>query len=315
MSTVEIVPQETLDEFFRMTKYDVEAFVTKFVNFMDNNYGDVYNYFAGQTNEAPTIAFDELTTLSAESKKVVEIFKVNAGSWNTYDIWVLLELVEDIKSELLKISNLDRWLRSPNTNDLLGNRMEIDYVAGQGQTLESIQKDQGSSSDSQNDWVELAIRNRLKEEDYTPEGGYLLKINFQGRDSVFLHSVVDNLNSIEKTYGLDIDKTITFINNDLKVLAPRDSISQAADILLGLKRGDNPFHENDGVDPKVLLGNSLAGISYPTVFRQLANTFAKDDSFASIAIIDISKQSDGVYFEVEIETTGGDLLTKGILVP
>jgi len=314
MTTVEIVPQDTIDAFYRLTKYDVEVFITDFVNFMDEFYADIYNYFAGLSEEGNAEAFDELDRLSKESGKVIEIFKVNAGNFNTYDSWTLLELIEDIKSELLKVSVLDRWLRSPNTNDLFGNKMELDYVSGQGETLEFIQKNVGSSSTSQNDWVDLALRNKLREEDYTPDGGYLLKITFKGRDSVFLHSVVDNINSTEKAYGLDLDRVITFENEDLKILTPRKTIEQAADILLGLKRGDNPFHENDGVDPKVLVGNSLAGISYPTVLRQLSNTFSKDDTFAALSVIDITKEQDGVYFEFEIETTAGDLLTKGILV-
>jgi hypothetical protein len=314
MALNELVSEETLDAFERITKYDIRKYFESFVEFAQEGALYIYDYYSGELTIYPSNSFDDLNRLKLRSSQLIEMFVLNSSSFDTYEYWTLMELVEDSKSKLDTISNYSRWLRSPIKEGLYGKGVEVDYVVTEGQTLENVSDDIQGSEDAQNEWVDLALRNQLIEEDYTPDGGTILKIKSNNGQSLFLNSVVDNIDTVDKTFGLDIDRVITYEDNDLKVLTYRDTIHQAADILAGLKQGDNPFHPLDGRDEKGLLGVNYASISYPIISRQLITTFAKDDTFSTINISDIRREQDGVYFEYTIETKGGEVLRKGILI-
>ena len=55
-----------------------------------------------------------------------------------------------------------------------------------------------------------------------------------------------------------------------------------------------------------MVGTSFAGFSYPIIFRQMANSFATDDTFKSFAIKDIKRQQDGIFVEFTVETRAGE---------
>lgn len=313
---MEEIPIDILDEFKSFTQYDVEQFLVDYVNFADNHYNNIYTYYSGESDVRDSLSFDELKRLIGEQMKITDIFTSNSKSLTNYGYWILLEKIEDIGLQLGTTSNLSRWLRSSKiSGDLYNTSLEREYTAIQGQSLEQIEQDVSSSTNSQGDWVDTALRNELAEEDYNvTEGGYLLKISFKNRSSIFLGSVVDNIDSIEKTYGLDINRVLLFENDDLKVLSPKETILQAAEILSDLHRGDNPFHLNDGIDERIIIGSTIMGIAYPIVFRQLADTFGKDDTFASISIIDVTNDSDSVLIEFEVETRAGELLAQQVAI-
>lgn len=311
---LEIVSQTSIDNFKRITKYDVKTLLGDFINFTQSGALSIFHYYSGDVDIYPTSSFNELIRIQKEMLGVTEKFRINANSFTSYDYWVLLEFVEDSISRLDTIANYSVWTRSPILNGLVGKSAEIDYVLNAGQTLEGVSSNVQGDIDSQNQWVNLALRNNLTEEGYAEEGGVVLKLSFSGSNSLFLHSVVDNIDTTEKTFGLDIDRYLTIVDEDLKTLTYKETIEQAAEILGGLQKGDNPFHPNDGIDVKTLIGNSISAITFPIIFRQLVTTFSKDDSFASISITDVSRSSDGVYIDYEVVTKAGDVLRKGVLI-
>jgi hypothetical protein len=312
---LERVSQQAIDKFKRIAKYDVKKLLIDFTNFAQSGALDLYSYYNGDSGAYPTVAYNELIRLQREMVGATEKFRINANSFILYDFWVLLEMVEDAISRLDTIANYSVWTRSPILNGLVGKSSEIDHVIKSGQTLEEISADVQGDVDPQNQWVDIAIRNSLNEEAYDTNGGVILKVNFGNNvNSLSLNAVVDNINTAEKTYGLDIDRTLTYTDNDLKTLSYNGTIQQAADILGGLKKDDNPFHPNDGLDVKTVLGNSLAAISFPIIFRQLVQTFSKDDTFASISILDITRSKDGVWLEYEVVTKAGEVLEQGVLI-
>lgn len=307
---METLSDEILDFFFSLTGVDVREFFQDFINFIDNNYTDIANYYSGITTEPNAIAFAELDDINRRHGNIIDLFDVNANRFQNYDGWILLERVEEVGTLLETINNLRRWLRSNATNSGFSTRPQIPYVAKQSESLEDIQQNVVSSNEPQDDWVELALSNDLREEDYTNEGGYILKVDFQNNELLILNSVVDSIDTVEKAYGLDIDRKLTFDDSDLKVLSPRQTIEQAANILVGLQRGDNPAFPNDGVDVNKLIGSSLIGISYPTIFRQLSNSFSKDDTFKSFSVINIRQNQDALFVDFSIETRAGDVLNR-----
>lgn len=307
---METISDEILDFFFELTNVDIRVFFQDFVDFNDNNYTDIVNYYSGRTMQPNANSFSVLDSVTQRYEDIVNLFDINASRFQTYDGWILLERVEEIGTLLETINNLKRWLRSNATSNGFSNRPQIPYVAKQSQSLEDIHESVLSSDEPQDDWVETALNNDLAEEDYTNSGGYLIKVDFQNNELIVLNSVVDSIDSIEASYGLDIDRRLTFEDSDLKVLSPRQTIEQAANILADLQRGDNPAFPNDGVDIRKLLGASLVGISYPTIFRQLANVFAKDDTFRSFSVTNIRQQQDATFVDFSIETRAGDVLNR-----
>lgn len=312
---IEKVSTAAIDYFKKIAKYDVKAIMERFVNFAQSGALQIYNYYNGDSTIYPTNAFDELTFLQKELIKITEIFRVNGNLFSGYDYWIMLELVEDAIGRLDTIANYSAWLRSPILDGKYGRGVEIDYILRGGQTLEQVSDELQGTSEPQDEWVDLAMRNSLNEEGYdVGNGGAILKVKFNNQNTLFLNAVVDNINTADKTFGLDINRNFILTDNDLETLTYKDTIEQAAEILTGLKKGDNPFHPNDGIDEKAVIGNSISAISFPIIFRQLVNTFSKDDTFSSIAIIDVSRNSDGVFIEFNIETTAGEVIRQGVLV-
>jgi hypothetical protein len=308
----EVITDDVLDFFEKITLIDIRAFFEEFVNFMDNDYDNIVALFSGNTTVLVSDSFENLRKLTEAQKDIIDVFDANASSFG-YDGWILLELVEQIGQELSTTNNLDKWMRSSKTFSKFSPG-EINYMQRQGQTLEQIESQISASTNSEEDWVALSLRNELREEDYTLKGGTVVKINLKNNNSIFLNSVVDNIDSVEKTFGIDIDRNIKIVNDDLVVLSPKETIEQAADIAGGLNRGDNPQFPNDGINVKGFVGNSGAALAYPAVFRQLSSNFAKDDTFKSIEIIKVDKKSDARFIEYNINTIAGDPITRQLLI-
>lgn len=306
---MESVDKNTLDEFERLTSYNIFRYIAGYVEFIDNHYANIINYYSSASNVNPTIALNALKWLTQEHKKIIDVVTLNAGSLSNYKFWVLLEYIEDIGHTLESANNASKWMRAASTNG--GYKQEVidEYVASQGQTLAEIERRILASDNWRDEWVNTGIDNALEEEDYTPEGGYLIKIVYKNNNSLFLSGVVDNIDEPKKTYGKDIDKRITIADNDILVLDYKDTIFQSAKILTDLKREDDPAYPERGVNVKAILG-PLAAISYPTIFRDLAANFATDDSFKAFMVKDIRGEQDAIFLDFEVHTKAGDILSE-----
>lgn len=305
---IEELTSEVLTNFEDITSYDIALFLRTHVDFLETDYNDIVSYYEGNSMIVPTLAFNKLKWLRSEYKKIIDIFSLNASLLLTYDYWVLLEYIEEIGTSLETASNASKWLRSVPTKNGYKQVNIVEHIAAEGASIESLERYVLGSSDPEESWVETAMDNDLREEDYTTKGGYLLKVNFKNGTAFFINSVVDNIDSAEKTYGLDVKRKIEIQDNDIVSLGYRETIIQAAEIYAGLKVGDNPAIPDDGVDPRVVVGSTIAGASYPIVFRQLASVFAKDDSFKEFQIQDVVRDKDAVIVKFQVKTRAGEVV-------
>jgi hypothetical protein len=310
----ENINADVLADFEQLTSYDIVPFLQEYVSFTEEHYSNIVNYYEGSSLVVPADSFNKLKWLTGEQKQIVEIFQANASSLDTYDYWILLEYIEDIGSVLATAGNASKWLRSVPTSNGYKQVISLTHIAKQGQTIESIERTVLASSAPEDSWVETALENDLAEEDYTPEGGYLLKVNFKNNSALFIQSVVDNIDSAEKTYGLDVKRKLEIVNNDLVTLDYWDTIMQTVENYSKMLRGDNPSLPDDGIDKKSIVGKTLAAVSYPIVFRQLASLFAKDDSFKEFQIQDVKREKDAVYIYFQVKTRAGDAIPQVIAV-
>lgn len=298
----------TFSTFFNITGYDVYTFFSNYISFLEGDSKKIVDYYAGNLKVADSYAFKKLDDLLKEAKTIEEIIYLNKEAFTSVADWNVLDQIEDIIKNLDIISRSYKFLRSPVINFAYSDGIQSDYGLKQNETLERVSRVVLNDTEFDNNWADIAVKNNLREEDYTSKGGVLLKVIFNKTyDYNVLFSVVDRIEG-EKMYGLDFDKTITFVNEDLKVLSYKDTITQACNILCFLKVGDVPEFPSDGVSSNVVVGSNLKSIAFPILFRQYYNLFAKDDTFSSFSITNVGFDQDALFIEAEIRTTYGDLL-------
>lgn len=303
----------TIDRFSHISGVQVDTLLSDFVNFNENDKQAIIDYYSGTTSTPDAQAFTNLSDLQYRLNSLIGILMLNKRSFPYHEDWELLMELEDIKTKLQTISNSSKFLRSAIEKNNFNPNPLVEITLKQNHTLEQLAKEL-NSSDPQNEWTKIFLNNQLIEEDYTPNGGVLLKVTFQGADSLYLTSVVDNINTAEKTYGLDILRRLTFENNDLKVLTYQETLLQSLTILSQLRRGDNPEYPDDGIDPSLVVGSTLGAVSFPSLFRQLYNTFATDDSLKNFILRDVSIQGDSVRLDYEITTRVGEIQQGSLII-
>lgn len=294
----------TLEDFERLTSYDITTFFDAYLDFTDNHYSNISNFFTGVTDVLPTLSVSKLNWLIKEKKKVIDVTILNAPSLENYRFWVLMEYVDSIGHALESANKISKWARASSTRAGYKAQVVTDYMLSQGQTLQDMERKVLATGDPDS-WVNTALQNNLAEDDYTLAGGQLIKVIYQNNTALFLEGVVDNIDLPEKTYGLDIDQNIAIdpLTEDLKILGYTDTLLQSIKILTDLNVEDDPSFSDRGLKLKnTVLGGNVAGISYPAIFRDLAANFATDDSFRSVAITDIRRQQDAVYLDFTVQT-------------
>ncbi len=287
-----MITKEMIDDFSESIEYDVRAFLTKFSLFVSNNLPSITLYFKGKTRVADANSFAALKTLNKEIVKLFEQINSNKSSLTNYKNWVIIETLEEVKAKIETINNLSRWLRSSIT-EVSYSEPTVEITLKQSQTLEMLVQSLGSN-DALNSWKDIAIDNSLREEDYTNDGGNLLKVKLQTADILFLNTVIDNIQG-ENVYGKDLKRKLTFENNDLVVLSPFESFVQTCEILSQLKKKDNPDAPNDGLNEKFIIGSNIALLGFPTIIRQMTAVFAQDDIITSFSVTSIKREEDAVY--------------------
>ncbi len=195
---------------------------------------------------------------------------------------------------------------------MVSSSVEVEYSTRQNQTLEQMVDELGSD-DAQQDWIEIALKNNLNEEQYTTDGGVLLKINLQGARTMRILSVVDIMVG-DRIYGKDISSKITFDSNenDLKVLNYKETLSQTVKILSSLKQNDNPEFPQNGIQKALVVGINQNSVSFPVLLRQLYDTFGNDDTLKTFMITNIERKEDGLFIEFNIESVTGELITENL---
>jgi hypothetical protein len=308
--------REVAENFGLITNYDLISFLNDFATFIEQDSPIIINFYSGNSEDLPQTSITELERLLKESNNIEELFQLNKDSFQTADFVDLIDLTGDIKLKLLTIQNSAKWTRSSIIDNRYNSNVEVDTTLNQNQTLEQLAGTLGYL-DQDNDWSEIAIRNNLKEENYTSQGGIKLKASLQNNLKINAQSIVDTISG-QSIYGKDIQKKFEFVDNDLKVLSYKDTIEQAFAIAVNLRRGDSPEFPTQGLQSSLIIGNNLNSILYPSIFRALYQNISQDDTFKSISITNISQMQqnnkDIVSLEIQATTRIDEVLTDIILL-
>lgn len=300
----ELFDDTTIDRFTFHLRYNIQTYIDLYSYFVKNNLQNIINYYQDSQANPDVESFYYLDRLLQEATKIDNLIKSNKNSFSRVDDWELLDFLEDIRSNLETIKQSPKWTRSSKSQQIWrGNVIQTPYTMNDGETLESVSEKVYGSFDSQNDWMRIGIENNLLESDYGANTSNTILVNKKVLSSpnFFARSIVDNLVN-EKLYGLDFDRKIQFVDNDLKILTYRDTVVQAVQILIQLIRGDIPEFPNMGVDSSVTVGGSVGAILFSSIIRQLEDTFDTDDSVRNFQVTSISYQNGDLVIEYSVDT-------------
>lgn len=300
-STLDI-SKDNLSSFSYLINYDLEIFFDLYRLFVNNNLPLIINFYSNADTSPDQYSFNYLKQLSSEAIIVDNLIKTNLPILKDMTCWEILDFFEDIKIKLSTFNNLQKWTRSNKTVTGWGQTSsQVPYQIGTYESLENISANVNGSKNSQDDWQQIAIDNNLTEIEYTTSGGVLINIskNAISNPILFLNSVIDSLSGI-KLYGLDIDKKIKFSNNDFVVKSYNDTIIQAFEILLTLKKGDIPESPNLGIN--VAIGSNAMSFYYASLVKQLTDVFSTDDSLRNFGVSKIFYQNGDLYISAKCDT-------------
>ena len=300
-----------LDEFKKITGKDINAYFTSAINFFTNDYNTIVNYYSGQTDSITSTPFTNFDNLILENKNVFETFKNHSKQFNNLKWFLLIEQIEEIDNRLKTLAKINKWSRSSLTKVGYNPSVTIDYTLQQNQTLENLSASTGSDN-PQDDWEDIAISNRLEEEDYSMDGGTNITLSFKKTKGNFvINSVVDVITG-KSIYGKDLDKAIQFADDDLKVLSYDNTILQAAGILANLRKNDNPDNPNAGLQSNVVAGSNRNVFNFPVIIRQMTQTFAGDDTLKNFTVDNISLDQDNFSCSYQVATRLGEVIANGV---
>jgi hypothetical protein len=112
-------------------------------------------------------------------------------------------------------------------------------------------------------------------------------------------SVIDNIQG-ESVLGKDLKKVLTFVDDDLESLTPKDTIFQTVEILTNLEKGDVPEFKSFGRSGGV--GSNVHVFALSSVIRQIAEIFATDDTLTGFKVKDFQFNQSDAYLQFEVST-------------
>lgn len=305
------IDKDTLLEFKRITSKDILGFLTLVKEFFLTDYNVIVSYFSGNVDTIDSVRFEKLSRINEQLLVMFDTYHYNSQQLVGTRWWSLLEILEDIDSQLNTIKNLPRWSRSSITNFNYSSVNQLDYILKQNETLEKVATEVLSQSTDQ--WVKIAFDNSLREEDYTKDTNNELKLFFNETSQPFtLNSVVDTISG-KSVFGKDFVDYISFEDEDLKSLDYDETLQQSVSILSNLKKNDNPDFPNDGVQSSIVAGGNRATFNFPILTRQLQQTFSTDDTLKDFQILLLSIEEDKLFLEYQVSSRLGEVeLTSNI---
>lgn len=308
-SVVQIGPQ-TLDLFENITSGNARLYLLNYGVFYQSDYQTIKNFFTGRSKSIDSGAFVNLRTLRSELTNILEKFDQFALQLENIRFVELLSIIEDTKTTLDSLANITKWARV--TLDTFGYNpnFKVQYVLGQYDTLEKVAASVMRSSNPQDDWRQIAIDNLLSEDDYTSEGGKILRVPLQNKQEVKNFNITSVIDIIDKDTikGRDLDRFIHFEGEDLAVLGETETIEQSVRILATLKKRDNLDFLNHGLQSSLLVGQSKNLFNFPVVQRQLQETFATDDTLKDFTLDKFWFEEDRVFISFSVRTRVGEVL-------
>jgi len=302
--------EQFIIDFEKLTKFPLNQYLTDCNDFFKFGYNNIAQFYNGSIPRANPKYIKQHIELLKQSERLNDQFKNHSSRFSSVGYWELIDYVDDIRTKLQTISKLSKYLRSSRTDFNFSQGYAHPYVIGAEQTLEQISSNILEDNDANNDWVDIAIKNDLRETEYDIDGGDGIILYKEFFNQNFVTSVIDNMIG-EKIYGLDIQKRFEFVDDDLKVLSYKETAYQTVLILSRLNKGDIPEFVDLGIDRALYIGSNLGTLAFSSIIREMTKVFNSDDLFINFEVLSIKIEQDnfnlsfrvGTKYELLIEET------------
>lgn len=295
------IPIVTYQNFYKLTNYKVNFFVADVLDFFKKDFPQIVEFYKGNAKFIDKKRIKKLNSLTEESIKVTSIFKDYKNIMGTVDYWELLVLIEELKSKLKYGQNISKYLRSSLIKEKVQSGYAFNHDMTVEQTLENVSKNILDKNDFNNQWVEIAIENDLREVDWDIDGGTKLELRDNSFQANLVTSMIDNTIG-DRIYGKDLKKLLEFEDDDLLVLGYKETVFQTVDILSRLAKNDIPEFPSMGLNASVWKGTNISRLNFPLIARELRAVFNTDDLFQNFKIRKIEYKEGDLFIEYEVNT-------------
>jgi len=295
---------QTIEFFSTTLQYNVELFLDLYTTFINEFSSDITDYYRTNSVNANLDSFHYMERLREQIGIILSLVKVNKNSFFRTDHWEFLNSLEEINTKLDTLYNSSKWLKSSNVKGVYNNvSVQETYTLSENETLEDVRRKVSKDVNSQDGWINIAIENKIYENDYTVNGGVRLDVRrpLSSGAKYNLRSVVDTLIG-ERILGADISRKISFKDDDLEILNYTDTVNQAIDILITLRKGQVPEFPNFGIDVDITVGSNYGKLFYSTFIRQLEDVFTSDDTLANFKVNKIQYNNGALFVDYEVDT-------------
>lgn len=288
--------EDMFEKFKTVTGYDIKVFFQSYVDFCNNNYPYIVDYYQG--GEIDADSFYQLDKMIAQINTIEPLFRLHENTLNDISMWDILDNFTEIETKLMTIKNSDRWLRSASIGRT--NSLQMERQLRTGETFETV-ANQLELSSPEDDWTDIVTPQYIIEEDYVVnQGSNTFAINLKNVGVNYVDNVVDTLVD-QNILGKDLDISFKFKNNDLSVVKYHPSMDQALKIILESIRGCIPEFKDYGL-PSDFIGTTVNAIQYPIIFKALMNMFQRDNRWASAELLSLEKKEDSLFMKVRAVT-------------
>lgn len=291
-------------EFQNITKFNLFEFFQRYLNFIQNDYSEIYSYYSGKAESVDLKKINELFELLKLNDDLIRTFQTFSGKLGSVGYWELQQYCQDLKDSLEKITKLPKFCRTAKTNIGYKPYIQLNAEIGGLKTIQDIANEVNISEQ------ELILNNDLEECEYEIDKLSSIKLLINNESDIVINSILEQPIG-KKIYGKDINRKITFVNNDLNVVEYEENIEQKCDILLELNKGDIPEFPQLGKNIK--LGMNYGHYNYAELLSDLKDNFLQDDIFEDINIVDIKlNEGNNIQIICEILTKYAYSTTKNL---
>mgnify|MGYP006959787918 FL=1 len=288
-------------EFQKVTKYPLVEFLAQYRNFMLNSYPEIDRYFSGETASIDNAHLIALKNLTTECGNCMSQFKNFANKFDKCGYWELMEYIGNLEDTIEKINKLPKFRRTSLTKRGYQAVVQVSADVGGFRTMEDVANVVQNLNRDNYNWVDLMLSNDLNEVDWEIDKLTPLNVLINNTVDVVVTTILDQPIG-KRIYGKDINRKVTFVDNDLDIKIWQDNIEQKCDILLSLKRGDVPENMLFGQNAELTIGVTSKSFSYPELVKNLQNTFLQNDLFQYVDITKFQYENGSMFMYCEIKT-------------
>lgn len=281
------------NSFQEITKFDLLSYFQRYRDFMQNSYKSIYSYYNGDTEIVNADAMNDLDKLIKDSKVMMRQFQTFSVKLGNVGYWELQEYCQNLSDTLDKVTKLPKFCRTSKSCRGYKAVIQIDDEIGGLRTIEDL------ADNLNQDYKNIILDNDLEESDYEIDKLRGIKGVVDNKSQIVVETIFEQPIG-ERIYGKDLNRNISFSDNDLSIVKYVDNVEQKCDILLELERGDIPEFPNLGRIKQY--GMTYGSFNYTEMMNDLQNTFLQDDLFSSIVLDDMNFSNGDLTVSVDIKT-------------